>query len=457
MHRNTNNLDNILSNPRKTLLSMSIPMFFAILMTQLQNFIDSVWCSGLGAAEVSAISISRPVYMLVTVVGIGYGIGASATVAKFLGANDRENAEKAASITVVFTIGMAILSCIIMWFLLEPLVSFCGGGNNVDLCLLYSRPLLLCSVFLTMESIWVNLLRAEGAARVSMTLSILTSVFNMILDPLLIYVLGFGLAGASYATCLSFILITVLGFWWYGSGRTYIRLRFRRSDLDAGILKDISLVGIPATLEFMLSSLLIIPEQAIVVSCGGADGLVVYIIAFRFIELALIPSAAISKSLIPILSASMGQRDPGKMKECIKIAMTFNFKLQLVLGVAIFLLADILNLIYMNSDTMLPLYDELVLATRIYAVSTVLKGVYDIGLAVLQASRHAVYATVVSTVREFIFLFSYLVASFFSMTAIYVALDFTNLVSMIMVTLVVGYVMRMVFRDMGMEKTGGTA
>ncbi|MCQ2079970.1 MAG: MATE family efflux transporter [archaeon] len=446
-------LERLLGSPRRALFHMAAPLFLALLVGYLQNVIDSIWCSGLGADELSAVSISHPVYSLLIAFGGGIGVGATAAIAKLLGESRKEDAEKAAGCTIFLTAIIAVCSSCVMWFLAEPLASVSGGGNNLGLCMEYLKPFLWMSFFLMMNGVLTGLLRAEGSSRRSMYLSMTASIANIILDPLMIYGLGMGVKGAAVATCLSFLIITVIGLYWYLSGRNYLRLVFNKLRFPREIYRDIAIVGIPCALEMILSPLLMIPEQALVVSCGGPDGLVVYINAFHFVHLALIPAMALNKSLVPILSAALGQRDVAKMEECIRLTLRIVLGMQLVLGLFIFVAADILTEAFMNSPSMESLRGEMTLATRIFAASAIFNAVQGTGMSVMQASRHAGLATAMTFVREFIFLGTYFVACRISMEAIYWSLDITNLACMLLILWLMRHVMRLVSRDLGLRRT----
>lgn len=449
----TKGLDNLLSDPKRAIISMAAPLFLSMLVGNLQSFIDSVWCSGLGSDELSAISISSPVYMLIIAVGSGIGLGASSAIARFLGGNDRASAEKTLNTTIVLILIVSIASSVVMWFLAEPLIRFCGGGNNIDLCMEYTRPFLFLSFFLMMNGVLAGTLRAEGASRTSMALSMTASLINMVLDPVMIYVLDMGVTGASVATCISFIAITAIGLRLYTAGRTYLSLNLKGFRFERPVLHEIGLVGIPCSIEMILSPLLIIPEQALVVSCGGSDGLVVYVNAFRFISLALIPASAISKSLLPILSASIGQQDMPKIRESIRLTYRIVLALETSLAIVIFLSAEALVSLFMNSDSMEELRDELVLATRIYSITCIFNSVQGVGMSVLQSSRHAFLATAMTFVRELMFLTAFFIASGISMHAIYWSLDAVNLCMMCIMITLSGYAVKLIEKDLRAEAT----
>ena len=440
-------LQALLSDPKKALLHMALPLLLTYLVARLQTFIDSVWCAGLGPDPLSAIAIAGPMYRIIISVGLAIGVGASAAIARNLGASNRDGADRSAShsIIVALILSMALMP---VFYLAAPFViSLSGGGYNVGLTMDYVMPFIICTLPLTVNGLLTGLFRGEGAARKSTVISVSASLTNMVLDPIMIYGLDMGVVGASWATCISFITATAAGWIWYRNGSSYVTPAFRGFGFDVPILKDLGILSIPLALESVLASLLIAPEQGLVASCGGSDGLVVYINSFSFIDLVLIPATAIAAALIPVVSAQMGQRQPEKVVSTFRYSAKIITILGVASGLLLFVSADLLIGIYTYSEGMSPLHDEMVLALRIYCVVPLLNGLMRLGTSMIQAMRRAVFSTIVMFSRELLFLAFFWFASQISMTAIYWSVDLTNLIMMPAILIIAYMVLRNYLRS----------
>ncbi len=436
MEKSSKDVEVLLGNPKKSILYMSVPLFFSFLIGTLQNFIDGVWCSGLGPDQLSAISIGGPAYQIIMAIGMAMGVGSTASIARAIGAGNKTKAERLASQSVIVTVIASFFVMFIMFFCTEPLVRVSGGGYNVDITMEYMRPYLFCTLPLVSYGLITGLLRAEGAAKKSTVVSISASIINMILDPIMIYVLDLGVAGAAWATCISFIFALFLGISFYAKGETYLAPPFKGFRFDPVLLKEIGVVAIPYAIEIVLMSLMVAPEQYLVTTCGGSDGLVVYVNAFKYVALVMIPSTAIGAALIPVISAQIGQEDSDKVNSSIIYSAKVIFLIEAILGVILFIFAEQLINLYTYSEGMAPLHDEMVLALRIYSVVPVTNGMMRIGISVLQAMRKAVVSSALSFMREIFFLSFYWVASRISMEAIYWSLDLTNILAMTIILFV---------------------
>ncbi len=186
----TKDLELMLSDTKTAILTMSGPLFVAYLVTQLQLFVDSFWCSGLGPDAMSGITLSAPIYWLIIDVGIGIGVGASTAIARSLGANDEKRANSLASQSLMLSVLLSIASSALFLIFLEPLLILMGGKDVIGYSMDYSLPIVIMSFPFILSGILTGLLRAEGAAKKSMALSMVAAVLNIILCPVMIYGLG---------------------------------------------------------------------------------------------------------------------------------------------------------------------------------------------------------------------------------------------------------------------------
>ncbi len=442
MNGKSEDVEALLSDPKKAMLHMAVPLFVTYLISRLQSFIDGIWCSGLGPDPLSAISISAPAYRIIVSIGIAIGVGASASIARHIGAGDKNSADRTASQALMLALAAAIAVIPVMYFAAGPIISMSGAGYNKDLAMDYVTPYILCSVPLVFNGLVVGLMRAEGAAKKSMMVSASASVINMALDPLMIYGLDMGITGAAWATCISYMITLAAGLAMYARGRMYISPSVKGFRFEPDLLRDMAVMTVPVALESLLSCLIIAPEQGLVASCGGAEGLVVYINSFTFVDLATIPSMALMSALIPVVSAQLGQNAPDKVKDSLRYSMKLVLATGVIMGAALFAFADQLVSLYTYSEEMALLHDEMAFALCIYSVVPILNGVMKLGTSMLQALRKAVVSTAIMFGRELMFILFFWFASGVSMTAIYWSLDAVNLIMMAVVLAVLFVVMR---------------
>ena len=157
-----------------------------------------------------------------------------------------------------------------------------------------------------------------------------TAVLNIILDPIFIYYFGWGVAGAAIATVISAIISSALILYWLLLKRdTYVSLSRKDFNASWNVIKDILSVGLPASAEFFVMSILGIVLNIMLVITGGTDAVAVYTAGWRVVMIAMIPAIGIGTAAITVAGAAYGSRKYGN----ISTALTYCAKL--AIGVAL--------------------------------------------------------------------------------------------------------------------------
>ena len=442
MTTETKNISIMGTDPAKAIRVMSVPLLFAFLLSSIQLYIDSFWCAGLGPDPNSAITLAGPIFWIILDIGAGFGVGASTAISRALGSKDYGRANSLASQVFALILIVSIVLSIILFLAAEPLISFMSGGKNVDLSMGYLIPYLVCSPFVMLNGIILGMLRSEGEARRSSALSIFASLINIVLDPVLIYLLGLGLTGAASATCLSFIITTIIGLWWYLRGRMFIKPSFKHFRFIKEQVWDICRVGVPHSLELAIVPMLMMPQNALVVQVGGTDGMITYSLPYRYISLAMVPAQAIAAAMIPVASYNIGMNDRDKVMLCFTYSAKTIAIISVILTAVLILFADPFALAFTYSDDMAQFRSEIAMVIRIYALVLITITGIHLCSSILQALCYSQLATLTMLIRELIFLGLFYISTFFDMTAIYWSLDIAEVAGVVLMIACVIYAVK---------------
>ena len=185
-------------------LKTGIPLMLSLLINSLYNFVDSVFVSYVAEEALTALSLSAPVQMLVSAIGLGNAVGLNAAISKALGENNPEKVKKTAN-AAIFLAGCAWLlisaACLIgvRWYF-----AWQSGGNETIAA--YGRDYLsICMLFsLGQMGQWVfdRFVIASGKSSLFLFTLSAASITNLILDPVFIFVLQMGTKGAAIATVI---------------------------------------------------------------------------------------------------------------------------------------------------------------------------------------------------------------------------------------------------------------
>ncbi|MGI6472424.1 MAG: MATE family efflux transporter [Candidatus Methanomethylophilaceae archaeon] len=325
----------LLGNPKKAMIGMMVPVIVALTFQSLNSVINSVWVTGLGPDALAAVGIVFPLFIIILSVGNGIGIGASQTVAMYIGMEDKKGADRAAAQALVLTIIGGIVMAVVLTIFLKPILILMGGESIIDVCYSYAFPIVLFAPVMMFSALFSNLLRAEGAAKKSMAIQIFAAVVNLIIDPFLIYKpfgfgLGLGISGAAYGTVIAMLASMCMGLYWFKKkDGTYLTLSLRGFKFDTLICRQIFKVGIPASLEMMIVSLVSIVMNNILLWAGGSDAVAIYANSWRIINILMIPLMSTGSAMIPVCAAAFGAKRFDRVQE------TYRFTLKLVVTIMI--------------------------------------------------------------------------------------------------------------------------
>lgn len=397
----TKGVDILTGDPKKAIVAMMVPITVALLIQSLNSVINAIWVAGLGTAALAAVGVFFPVYFILVAVGNGIGVGASQAIARRIGEGDAEGADNAAMHSVVMTAVAAVLMTVLMLLLAKPLISVIGGAEIVEECLHYAYPVLIGSVILFFSGLMSSILRSEGAAKRSMTIQILGAVVNIVLDPILIYVFGWGLTGAGIATVIATATTLLPCLYWYKVKKdTYLKLRFKSFRYDKKIMKDISAVGLPAAAEMILISVVSMIMNAMVLFVGGTAGVAVYTGGWRVINLLMIPLMAISSAIVPVCAAGFG----ANRYDRIKVAFNFSLKLitvlMFVILIAIWVLAPYAVYMFTYSDSTAALREEMTYMVRMVAIFLPFAGIGFVASGFFQSLGMGMKSLVSAIIRN---------------------------------------------------------
>jgi len=402
--RQTKGVKTLLGDPKKAIIKLSIPMVAAMSAQTIYNLVDAIWVSGKGPESLAAVGFTFPFFFLAMAIANGIGIGGGAAISRRIGANDKKGADSIASHTIVIMVIIVFFFTSSMLIVARPLLRFMGAGAALDLSVTYARIMFAGIAFVFFMQVAVALLRSEGDVKRAMYAMGSGAVLNIMLDPIFIYSLGLGVAGAALATILSMFLVSIVIFYWLFMGKkTYVSFKFRGFRFGKEALWDISRVGFPASVSQVSMSLMAFILTTIVASVGGPDGVAVYTTGWRVISLAILPMLGVASAVTSVTGAAFGARDYQKVKDAYLYALKAGVLAEIVLALIILIFAPQITWIFTWSKATTRIVGDLVLFLRIcwLLLPTVAFGM--LSSALFQGVGKGFYALIMTLVRTLVF------------------------------------------------------
>lgn len=256
--------------PSLAVVRLGVPLIAGMMIMVLYNLVDTYFIGQLhDDYQLAAVNLAYPVMMVSIAISNMVGTGASSLIARSLGAGDLRKANHTLTVGFTLTVVNAVVVACVGMALLPAIVRGLGAKDNTfGFTEQYVSVILLGSVF-TMGSYTAGqLLRSEGSVRHSVVGMVVGTVANIVLDPLLIFVLGMGVRGAAIATIMGNALGLAASLAFYLGGRTLLRPSLRYVLPTAEIVREVYWVGVPATLETLLTSMAYVVNNNLAVGYG---------------------------------------------------------------------------------------------------------------------------------------------------------------------------------------------
>lgn len=309
------------SVPRK-MLAFALPIFLSNLFQQLYNAVDSLIVGNfIGSTALAAVGSSASMIMLLVGFINGVSLGAGVVIARFYGADDRENLSRALHTTVALGIAAGLVLTVVGVLLTPQILRWMGTpGDVIGNSIAYFRVYFLGSSAVVLYNMCASILQSVGDSRSPMKYLIFASLTNVVLDLLFVAVFRWGVASAALATILSQTLSALLAFRKLThTGHSY-RLSWRQVRFHGDMLRQVVYLGIPSGVQNSVISLANVIVQANINAFGSAA--MAGCGAYSKIEgFAFLPVSCFSMALATFVSQNIGARRYDRVRSGIRFGL----------------------------------------------------------------------------------------------------------------------------------------
>ncbi len=306
----------------KAVWSLAAPTIIGMIVMMMYNLIDTFFIAQTGDPnQVAAVSLAMPVFMVLMGFGNLFGVGASANISRSLGAKEYHRVANISSFAFYGALFLGIVIGIVSLLYMDQLVSLTGAdsasGPFVQGYLTY---IALGSPFIILSSALGYLIRSEGNAKAAMFGMIISTVLNIVLDPIFIFLFDMGVVGAAVATVIANAVSVAYYIIVIAKAKGYVSLNIKNFTMKNKIAREVISVGFPSSINTILMSLANIIFNIFLASYGNdpvaAMGIVTKV-AMMFIMFYL----GLTVGIQPLLGYCYGARNYDRLRNTIKYAI----------------------------------------------------------------------------------------------------------------------------------------
>ena len=330
--KGTAGVKTLFGDPKKAIIKLAIPMMVAMSVQTIYNIVDAFWVAGLGADALAAMGFVFPFFFVIMSLSNGLGIGGGAAISRRIGAKDKAGADNVAVHMIVMMVLLAAIFSVPFFLLARDIFVLMGASGTTELAVAYARIIFAGSIIIFFVNVASAILRSEGDAKRAMYAMVLGAGLNIVLDPIFIYTLGMGIEGAAWATLVSLgVSSVIMSNWLFFRKNTYVVFKFSGFRFNWSIVRDISRVGLPASVQQLSMAITTLIITVLIVMVNSTDGVAVYSVGWRIATIAIAPLIGIATAVVTVTGAAFGKHS----FKNVQIAHTYATKVGLVIEVII--------------------------------------------------------------------------------------------------------------------------
>lgn len=324
----------------RLLLKFSIPAITGMLVNALYNVVDTIFVgNGVGRLGIAGLTIGFPVMIVIMAFGMLVGIGATSLISIRLGEQKKEEAELIAGNAMTLLIVISIVISAAGLVFIEPMLRIFGASEAV---LPYGRDylsiILWGAVFQSIGFGMNNFIRAEGNPKIAMFTMLIGAILNTILDPIFIFVFGWGVKGAATATIISQAVSAGWVLYYFFGGKSLLKIHMKNLKVKAHVAAKIFAIGsAPFAMQIAASGVTTILNKSLVLY-GGDVAISGMGIVNRISMMILMPLFGINQGAQPIIGYNYGAQKFDRVIQALKLAIAAATSIVLIgfIGIRLF-------------------------------------------------------------------------------------------------------------------------
>ncbi|POZ54734.1 Multidrug export protein MepA [Lysinibacillus sphaericus] len=320
---------------RPLFLSYLFPAMIGMLLMSVNILVDGIFVShGVGPTALAGVNIAVPIFSILLSISLWIGMGGATLYSISLGEGNKKRAHQL--FTLSFTTMLAVVLTLVLLLLLNlKEIAYIFGASDVTYPYVqeYLHVILLFGVFYTIENLLSIFIRNDGNPKLAMMGLITTSILNILLNYVFIFVLHYGVKGCALATAISTIIgMSVLCLHFF---RKQSELKFVSTFFNISDLKKIFAIGLPSFIVEASMALIVILYNVSFLHYLGANGVTAYAMVNYIHTVLLTVFLGIGMALQPLVSYHHGARLKKRLLELLKIGLAT----ALILGLSIAIIA----------------------------------------------------------------------------------------------------------------------
>ena len=389
----------------KLLFKLAVPTVIAQIINMLYNIVDRIYIGhmpGDGSLALTGVGVCMPIILIVSAFAALVSSGGAPRASISMGQGKYDKAESILGecffLQVIISV---ILTIVLLVFGRSFLLAFGASENTIGYATSYMRIYALGTIFVQLTLGMNAFITAQGFAKTGMLTVLIGAVCNIILDPIMIFVLNLGVSGAALATIISQGISTIWVLSFLKSNKSNVRLKKEYMKLEKDVIVPCITLGLATFIMQASESIISVCFNSSLQKYGGDIAVGAMTILSSVMQLAMLPMQGIGQGAQPIASYNFGAKNKERVKETFKLLLIASFSYSTLLWLFIITCPKLFASIF-SPDAVL--IDYTANALRIYCASLFLFGIQIACQMIFVSIGNAVDSIIVAVLRKFVLL-----------------------------------------------------
>ena len=382
----------------KAYMKLALPVVLSMIVSLVYNMVDTYFIALTGVQElVAGVSLVAPMFTLMIAFGDIFGLGGSSAISRLLGEKKDNEAKKTCAFCIWISLVFGLCISVILLLFRTQILGLLGVGKDTyQYAKAYYTWIAIGAVSIIFSMVPSNILRTEGLAVQSMAGSIIGSIVNIIFDPIFIFGLNQGAAGAAMATVLGNIIADI--YYVYAVMKKSKRLTCSPSHMKVTgrRIRDILMIGIPASITNIMQTFMMVMTNNFLLTYG-TDKVAAMGIALKVNMITALVLVGFAFGGQPLVGYNYGAKNEKRLKNILKFAYLFEMGLGLLFTILMCIFAPQIIKVFMDKPDIIT---NGAMMLRFQQIGMTFMSVSLISTCVCQAVGNAGGAFVLSISRQ---------------------------------------------------------
>ena len=394
---------------KKLVLVNGIPLMLSLLISNLYNFVDSIFVSRISETALTALSLANPIQVLMSALGVANAVGVNAVISKALGKKDEDEIKNAASASIWLAFVFWIILALLEFVLIKPYFEFQTGGNQeiMNYGIQYLSIVMLGSLGVMGQWVFDRFTISSGKSSLFLITLSSGAITNIILDPIFIFgyfgVPAMGIKGAAIATVIGQFVGASMGIIINKKFNKEIPIHFVLKPNFSSV-KSILHVGVPSGIAQGMLSIMGMYVNNILISFSPT-AVAVYGACAKIQSLVLVPIWGFNNGLVPIVAYNYGAKKLERSHESVKWTLIYEYGIYFFLFLFIEFFPQVILNLFNASESMMSMG---VYALRVLGIAYFISILCLAYASMLQGFSRGTEAMILTLTRQTIMLFIFL-------------------------------------------------